>query len=694
MRRPPLAALAAAVSLTAACRTPSPGAAGEAPIPPVAEAGAVQRLPPIDEGALDRGVSPCEDFFRFACGGWIASHPIPADKPRWGRFDALAERNLGALRAILDAAVAGRRDPRDRFSALVADFYGACMDEGAVERNGLRDLAAAWARIDAVSDRAALADAIARLGGAGIGVPFHFGSGQDLRDATQVIGWVWQGGLGLPDRDYYLAKDERHAKIRADYAAHVRRMLALGGVAPADAEAQAADVLALETALAESHWTRVESRDPHRTYNRLDRAGLERAAPAFPWARWLADLGHPEITAIAVSTPRMIEAIGRLFSDAPLPRWKAYLRWHLLTTATGARALPRAFVEERFAFESATFTGARELEPRWKACVKQTDRALGEALGQTYVRLHFGEEAKSRTVRLVREIEDAMDADLDGLAWMAPATRARAREKLRLVANKVGYPDRWRDYSAMRVTREGHLANALAAARFEVQRRLSKIGKPLDRGEWLMTPPTVNAYYDPSLNEMVFPAGILQPPFWSRAAPEPVNFGAIGMVVGHELTHGFDDEGRKFDGHGNLVDWWAPEDGPRFEARTACLVNQYGAYEPVPGARLNGELTLGENIADLGGVKLAWTALQAAGGATAPVAGFTPGQQFFLGLAQIWCSAEREPYARLMAATDPHSPPRFRVNGSLANFPAFARAFQCPEGSPMARPAAERCEVW
>ena len=693
MSRPSLAAVALALAL-AACRTSAPGAPRPAPIPPVAEAGPVQQLPPLDEASLDRSISPCDDFFRFACGGWIAAHPIPADKPRWGRFDELAERNLQVLRGILDAAAKGARDPADPFAEQVAAFYATCMDEGAVERDGLGALAAEWSHVDAVSDRDGLVAELARLGGDGVAVPFAFTSGQDLKDATQVIAWVYQAGLGLPDRDYYLSADERHARIRALYAAHVERMLALAGVPASDAAAQAADVVALETELARSHWTRVEMRDPRRTYNRVDRAGLERLAPQLPWGRWLAGVGAPGVDAIAVSTPRTIEAVGRLFAEAPLPRWKAYLRWHLLTKATAARALPRSFVEERFAFTSTAFTGAKELEPRWKSCVKQTDAALGEALGRTYVRLHFGEDAKARTVQLVSQLEKAMDEDLSAIAWMDAPTRERALEKLRLVANKIGFPDRWRDYSSMRVGRSSHLANALAASAFEERRQLAKIGKPVDRGEWEMSPPTVNAYYSPSLNEMVFPAGILQPPFWNLVAPEPVNLGAIGMVVGHELTHGFDDEGRKLDGHGNLSDWWTPGVGERFEERASCLVRQYGAYEPVPGAHLDGALTLGENIADLGGLKLAGAALRHAQVAPATVAGFTPDQQLFVGMAQIWCSATREPFARMLAVTDPHAPPRFRVNGTLANTPAFARAFQCREGSPMARPAAERCEVW
>jgi putative endopeptidase len=685
----------------AACRSAGPAAAtASAPVPPRAEAGPVQQLPPIDEGALDRAVPPCEDFYRFACGGWIVKTEIPPDKPRWSRsFDTLQEQNLAVLRAILDAEAAGKIDRRDRFADKVADYYASCMDEAGVETRGLDELRAEWSRIDTVTDRAALVGDIARLTATGIGAPFEVTSDQDAKDATQVIGVVAQGGLSLPDRDYYLSDDPKQAAIRTRYGEHLRKMHELAGVAPAKAEARAKIIATFERSLAETHWTRTELRDPRRTYNRVDRAGLEKLAPAFPWARYFEAIGHPEVTAVSVTTPRFVERVGRLFAEAPLDTWKAYLEWHLLREMAGTRALPKAFVDEAFAFSSQSFTGAKELQPRWKKCVQSTDEALGEALGQTYVRLHFGEEAKARAYGVVREIEASMGRDLDAIAWMDDATRGKAKEKLARVANKIGYPERWRDYASMAIDRRSYFRNVLAAGRFEVSRQLAKVGKPVDRAEWLVSPPTVNAYYNPAMNEMVFPAGILQPPFFNRAAPEPVNYGAIGMVVGHELTHGFDDEGRQYDAFGNLADWWSPSVSREFEVRAQCLVDQFGGYEALPGVKLDGQLTLGENIADLGGVKLSYAAMQAArqkgtpgGGET--LAGFNPEQQFFVAYAQAWCEKVREPYARMLAATDPHSPPRYRVNAPLANLPEFAKAFSCAPGAAMVRPAERRCDVW
>ncbi len=686
----------------AACRSaPGPSAGpARAPVPPRAEAGPVQPLPAIDESALDRTAPPCEDFYRFACGGWIAKNEIPPDKPRWSRgFDPLRERNLAELRAILDTEAAGKIDPRDRFADKVANFYASCMDEPGVEGRGLDELRAAWARLDGLTDRAALAGEIARLTAAGIAAPFEVTSDQDAKDATQVIGIVTQGGLSLPDRDYYLSDDPKQAAIRTRYLEHLRRMHALAGVAAADAAARAKTIADFERSLAETHWTRTELRDPRRLYNRVDRAGLEKLAPAFPWARYFEAIGHAELTAVSVTTPRFVERVGKLFAEAPLDTWKTYLEWHLLREMASARALPKAFVDERFAFSSESFTGAKELQPRWKKCVESTDEALGEALGQSYVRLHFGEEGKARTLRLVQELERAMGRDLDALAWMDDATRAKAKEKLARIANKIGFPEKWRDYGSMSIERRSYFRNLLAAGRFEVNRQLAKVGKPLDRTEWLMSPPSVNAYYNPSMNEMVFPAGILQPPFFNRAAPEPVNYGAIGMVVGHELTHGFDDAGRQYDAFGNLTDWWSPSVSKEFEGRAQCVVDQFGGYEALAGVKLNGQLTEGENIADLGGVKLSFAAMQAArqkgtldGGET--VAGFTPEQQFFLGYAQAWCEKVREPYARMLAATDPHSPPRYRVNGPLANLPEFTKAFSCAPGAAMVRPATSRCQVW
>jgi putative endopeptidase len=677
------AVLSAAAALACARGAPRSRAAAEAP-------------PAIDEAALDRTVQPCDDFYQFACGGWIAHTEIPPDRASWQRgFAEIRERNTRDLREILDAAAAGRL-ASDEFADKLGDFWTSCMGEAEVESHGLDELRAEWARIDGVRDREGLADALARLHAAHVLDPFPMRADQDPKDATQVVLTISQGGLTLPDRDYYLSDQGKNPEIRRALSDHLRRMLALAGVPPPAADAQASAVERMERALAASQFTRTEMRDPLRTANRVDRAGLERLAPAIPWARIFDDLGHPDLTAVKVTTPRFIEAVGRLFADAPLDDWKAYLRWHLLADMAELRALPRAFVDEQFRFESKAFTGAKELLPRWKHCVEATDAALGFALGRIYVRLHFGPEGKERTTRLVGEVEKAMERDLAGLAWMDGATRRNADEKLAAVANKVGYPEAWRDYSPMKLERGSFFRNVLAAGRYEMNRQLSKVGKPLDRAEWHMTPPTVNAYYSPPMNEIVFPAGILQPPFWNRAAPEPVNYGAIGMVVGHELTHGFDDSGRRFDARGNLADWWTPEVSREFERRASCVAEQFSEYESVPGVKLNGRLTLGENIADLGGLKLAHAAMQAAGVAAQAreVAGFTPEQQFFVGFAQSWCARYREEDLRRRAVVDPHSPPRWRVNGPLSNLPSFAAAFRCAEGRPMVRAPAKRCEIW
>ncbi|HZZ86028.1 MAG TPA: M13 family metallopeptidase [Anaeromyxobacteraceae bacterium] len=679
------AALLAA--LACACRTGAP----------VPSAGPEQAAAPgVDPSIVDRAVSPCEDFYAYACGGWIKKTEIPADKPSWSRgFYELREKSLKALRQLAEDAAAGRADPQVRFADKVGAYYASCMDAPAVEAHGLADLKAEWARLDAVKDPASLVEALARLHREGVFALFGFGSQQDARDATQVIAVVEQGGLGLPDRDYYLSTDPKSQEILKLYRAHVGKMFALAGRAPTEAARAADEVLAVERALAESHYTRTELRDPKRVYNRVDLAGLAKLAPQVDWRRYLEGIGHAGVTAINVTTPRNVEQVGRLVKATQPERWRAYLEWHLLSKATQARAVPQAFVDERFAFSSAAFTGAKELEARWKRCVSLTDGALGEALGEAYVRRWFGAAGKSSTTRLVAELEQSMGRDLTGLAWMDPPTKAQAEAKLAKVFNKVGYPDKWRDYSGLEVQRGRWLANLLAGDAFEVNRQLDKVGKPLDRSEWYMSPPTVNAYYDPALNEMVFPAGILQPPFFTLGAPEPVNYGAIGVVVGHELTHGFDDEGRRYDAEGNLRDWWTPVVDQEFDRRAECVAKQYEAYEPLPGLHLNGHLTLGENIADLGGAKLSFAshrrALAASGGAR-DVDGFTPDQQFFLGFAQSWCQKSREQLVRMLVTVDPHSPPQFRVNGPLSNLPEFQQAWKCPAGARMVR--AERCEVW
>ena len=681
-------AAAAAAALALACRTSSPAPAAPAVLAPAG----------IDASILDRSVNPCDDFYRFACGGWTSRFALPADKSSYSRsFTAIDDRNLVVLREIAEADAAGQLDPADRYPDKVGDFWAACMDETGTEQHGLSDLREAWARIDAVKDPGSLAAELGELHRMGVSPAFDIGSEQDARDATHVIGVVAQGGLSLPDRDYYLKTDAASVAIQEAYRAYVTRMLQLAGQ-PADrAAAESSAVFGLEKTMAGSHWTRVEMRDPKRIYNRVDLGGLEKLAPRFDWRRYLVALGHPDLTAFDATTPRAVEQLGELVVQVPPDTWRAYLRWKLLSAMAGARALPRAFTDERFAFTSKSFTGAKELEPRWKHCVRTTGGAMGEALGQAFVRRTFGAEGKTRSREIISGIEAAMGRDLDAVGWMDAPTRRAAHEKLDHVVNKVGYPDRWRDYDSLRVDRSSFFRSVLAAEAFEVDRQLAKVGKPLDRGEWEMPPEAVNAYYNPSLNEIVFPAGILQPPFFSRAAPDEMNYGAIGMVMGHELTHGFDDEGRQYDAVGNLRDWWTPAVSQEFDRRAACVADQYDGYSAIDDVKLNGKLTLGENIADLGGLKLAhaaWAASLQGKPAGSGQAGFTPDQVFFLGFAQAWCTVRRPELARMYAATDPHSPPQWRVNGPLSNLTEFRQAFSCAENAPMVRSGDKQCQLW
>jgi putative endopeptidase len=521
---------------------------------------------------------------------------------------------------------------------------------------------------------------------------FVFRSQQDLKDASQEIGAADQGGLGLPERDYYFRRDARSVALRERYREHVARMLELAGEPPADAAKHAATVMMIETALARGAMPVVERRDPYNVYHRLDRTGLERETPRFAWDAYFAALGAPDVTAINVAVPGFFARLDELLAATPTADLRAYLRWHVLDAS--ARALGAKFVDEDFRF-TAILTGTERLLPRWKRCVSATDQMLGEALAKPFVRRAFSVADRSRAQAMIGAVERSFDANLVGLAWMDDGTRARAREKLAQVANKVGFPDRWRDYGAFEVDRTSYLANLVRGAVFESRRQLAKIGRPVDRTEWLITPPTVNAYYNPSLNEMVFPAGILQPPFFVPAAPDAINYGAIGMVMGHELTHGFDDQGRKFDGAGNLRDWWTPEVAEAFTHRAECLVQQFDAYVATADQHVNGKLTLGENIADQGGLKLSYAAYRANRSRRTDRSardGFTPEQRFFLSFAQSWCTERRPDLERLLANVDPHSPPRVRVNGTIANLDDFAHAFSCPAGSPMA--PSSRCAVW
>ena len=657
--------------------------------PPVAPAPPVETG--LDDSAIDSSVNPCDDFYQYACGNWLKRTEIPADKAAWARgFSVIDEHNEDELHGILEAASKGQ--VQTQYGDKIGALYATCMDEAAIEASAPTAIKQQLKRVDIIRNLPALQQEVARIQ-LGIGNPmFEFSQQQDFKNATDVIAVLDQGGLGMPDRDYYLATTGKMPEIRKAYEAHVVKMLTLAGEPAAQATKDAASVMKIETALAQASMSRVDRRDPNKVYHRLDLAGIEKAAPKWNWKAYLKTMGVPEVTQINVTSPEFFTALDKMLKTTPLADWKAYLRWHIVHNT--APALSKAFVDENFAFYGKTLNGTAELQPRWKRCTKSVNALMGEALGKAFVEKTFGAEGKERTEAVVHDIEAAMNSDLDGLTWIDDATRKQAHEKLAAIANKIGYPDKWRNYDALDIQRDAYLANAMRAEEFETHRELAKIGKPVDRTEWDMTPPTVNAYYNPSMNEMVFPAGILQPPFFSRTAVKPVNFGAIGMVMGHELTHGFDDEGRQFDAKGNLRDWWSPPVGKEFDKRAACVVDQFNGYVAVDDLHINGKLTLGENIADLGGLKLAHAAYEKARGSATPekIGKYTDEQLFFLGAAQAWCTKRRPEMARMRVTTDPHSPPQYRIDGPMSNLPEFAAAFSCKPGDKMVRKA--ECDVW
>jgi endothelin-converting enzyme/putative endopeptidase len=661
---------------------------GQAPAqPPTPAAAGVE----FDVANIDRSANPCADFYQYACGSWNKSNPIPADQSRWGRFEALAERNRDILRQILEeSAQPGLK--RDAVTQKIGDYYAACMDEKAIDAKGLAPLQPELDRIRALKDKSGLAQEMARLHRNGVDALFEFGSGQDSRDSSQVIAQLDQGGLSLPDRDYYLKEDPESAALRQKYVAHVQRMFELAGEKPEKAKADAATVLEMETALAKASLDRVSRRDPEKVYHKMTRREVEALNKNFQWRRYLTASGAPAFPSANVAWPDFFKALDSQVQSHSLEDWKAYLTWHLLHSETPF--LPSAFVQENFSFFGQTLTGQKEMRPRWKRCVSYVDNQLGEALGRKFVERTFGAEGKQRTLQMVDALEKALGQDIQTLSWMTPATRQKALEKLSAITNKIGYPDKWRDYSSLAIARNDAIGNGFRADQFEFQRQLNKIGKPVDRGEWGMTPPTVNAYYDPQMNNINFPAGILQPPFYDNKMDDGVNFGGIGMVIGHELTHGFDDEGRQFDAQGNLKDWWTPADAKEFESRTACLVKEYSAFSVAPGANVKGDLTLGENAADNGGVRIALMALLSRIGDNPkpPVDGFTPEQRLFLSFGQVWCENIRPEAAKLQVQTNEHAPAGFRVNGVLVNMPEFQKAFSCQAGQPMV--SANACRVW
>ena len=639
---------------------------------------------------IDATANPCTNFFQYACGSWLKNNPIPADQARWGRFDQLEERNRDVLREILEAA--SKPDAgRDLTARLIGDYYAACMDEKTVEAAGLKPLEDELGQIRGLRDKAQLAAVVARLQREGADVMFQFSSGQDFKDSNQVIAQVDQGGLGLPERDYYLKQDAQSAKLRGEYVEHVARMFVLAGETAAEARAGAETVMKMETALAQGSLDIVSRRDPEKVYHKIATREMETLSPVFHWNEYLRASGAPEFASVNVAWPAYMEALNGAIERFSLADWKTYLTWHVLHAA--APLLPEAFVKENFDFYGKTLTGTTEIRPRWKRCADFTDAELGEALGKKFVEKTFGAEGKARTLKMVDALEKALGQDLEQLPWMTAETKKQALVKLRAIANKIGYPDQWRDYSSVAIRRDDPVGNTERANAFEFERQLKKIGKPVDRQEWGMTPPTVNAYYDSSMNDINFPAGILQPPFYDNAMDDGVNFGGIGMVVGHELTHGFDDEGRQFDAKGNLRDWWTPEDAKEFEKRAACIEREYSKFEVAPGAMVNGKLTLGENTADNGGVRIALMALlNTIGGTEKKIDGFTPEQRLFLAFGQVWCVNEREAALRMQVKTNPHAPGKERVNGVVQNMPEFQRAFSCQAGQPMV--SANACRVW
>jgi putative endopeptidase len=644
----------------------------------------------FDLTAIDKSVDPCVDFYHYACGSWMKKNPIPADQPEWGRFDELADRNRDILHGILEEAsrpAAGR----DATTQKIGDYYAACMDEKAIDAKGLAPLEPELERIRNLKDKAQLAGEIARLHAFGVGALFQFNSGQDFKDSNSVIAQFDQGGLGLPDREYYLKGDPKSVELRQKYLAHVQRMLELAGEKPEQAKTDAASVMDFETALAKGSLDLVSRRDPEKVYHKMGKPELAALSPAFRWTEYFASTGAPAFQSVNVSYPDFVKAINAAVENTPLPAWKTYLTWQLLHSV--ARLLPAPFVQENFNFYGKTLSGTEAMRPRWKRCVDFTDGELGEALGRKYVEKTFGAEGKARTLKMVDALEKALAQDIEKLDWMTPATKAQALVKLKAITNKIGYPDRWRDYSSVTIKPDDPIGNNFRADEFEFHRVLNKIDKPVDRQEWQMSPPTVNAYYDPQMNNINFPAGILQPPFFYTNVDDAVNFGGIGMVIGHELTHGFDDQGRQFDAHGDLKDWWTPKDAEEFQQRAACVADEYGGFSVAPGAFVNGKLTLGENTADNGGVRIALMALlNTIGEKNAPIDGYTPEQRLFLSFGQVWCENAREELLRLQVQTNEHSPAQFRVNGVVVNMPEFRKAFACKAGQPMAPEHA--CHVW
>jgi putative endopeptidase len=645
----------------------------------------------IDPANMDTSVKPCDDFYAYANGGWLNRTQMPADKSRYGAFNELYDHNREILHDILVAASAKKDWKKGSVDQKVGDFYAAAMDTDRINALGAKPVQGDLALAASVKSAKDLPSVLAKLHDRGIGGGFGFGVGQDDKDSTKYISGFNQGGLGMPDRDYYLKDDERSKSVRAAYEAHIARTFELLGDKQGPAQDAAGVVMKVETALAKASWTRVENRDPQKTYNKLTVADLGKTAPGFDWSAYISDRGV-KAKEVLVAQPSFFTAFGKLAGEFTPEEWRTYLRWHVISGASPLLSKP--FEDEAFSFTKA-LTGQPQQEDRWKRMTAATDRALGEALGQVYVKKAFSPEAKQKVLDMVHNMQAVLRDDIEQLPWMDAPTKAAAVKKLDAFMVKMGYPDKWKEYK-FEVKRDDFYGNARRAAEFRIQEDLHKLGHPVDRAEWGMTPPTVNAYYNPSMNEIVFPAGILQAPFFDPKADDAVNYGGIGVVIGHEMTHGFDDQGSQYDADGNLKNWWTDSVKKAYEERTGLVVKEFDGFEPIPGEHINGKLTLGENIADLGGLKIAYLAWKRSlKGQDAPVIdGFTGDQRFFLGFASVWREHARPQYASMALKVDPHSPGKFRVLGPLANMPEFYKAFDVTEGCKMFRPEADRPSIW
>ena len=643
----------------------------------------------IDPLNFDDSVAACTDFFQHANGGWLKSNPIPAEYSQWSLDDELRERNLALLHGVLEDAAKQTAEPGSNLRKI-GDFYASAMDESAINAAGFAPIEARLARVDALHASADVAALIREWHAEGVPTLFDFGPEADMKNASMVIAYATQGGLGMPDRDYYLRTDTKSKALLAKYRAHVARMLGLIG--RKDVDAEAGWVLDLETTLAKASLDRVALREPENSYHIYSVKDADNATPHFPWSTFYGAIGHPEVERFSLAQPDFFAAADKAIATVPVEHWRAYLRWHLINFA--APSLSNAFVEADFDFYARTLRGTEQLKPRWKRAIDATNEALGFAVGEAYVARTFPPEAKQRAEKLVGDLKVALRARIAHLDWMADATKKAAYAKLDTLTPKVGYPDKWRDYSDLKIARDAYFDNVLAAVGFEARRQFAKIGKPVDRTEWGMLPQTVNAYYNPLQNEIVFPAAQMQPPYFDAAADDALNYGGIGAVIGHEMLHGFDDQGSRFDAQGNLRDWWTGEDRKHFDARTAKLVEQFDAYVPIDDLHINGKLTLGENIADLGGLQVAWDAFRLADPNARDVDGFTPGQRFFLSFAQSWRTQQRPEALRLQVQSNEHAPAKYRVNGPVSDLLEFAAAFQCSPPQPMARAQEQRVMIW